>query len=72
MLETYPERGNLTVILLPLAKEVLSSYGNIPIKVAQLTKECEVYKEKFGFLAFDLTLLKDDDLWYLRQLELKD
>ena len=34
MLETYPDRGNLTVKLLPLAKEVLSSYGNVPIKVA--------------------------------------
>ena len=40
MLETYPDRGNLTVKLLPLAKEVLSSYGNVPIKVAQLCKEC--------------------------------
>ena len=40
MLETYPGRNRLTVVLLPLAKEVLSGYGNIPIKVNELAKYC--------------------------------
>ena len=57
MLETYPDRKNLTVVLLPLAKEVLSHYGNIPIKVNELEKCCEAYKEKYSIGGFDLSML---------------
>ena len=66
MLATYPTRHELTVILLPLAKEVLSSFGNIPIDVNSLEKECEQYQKMFGLKTFDLSLLKGDSLWYLR------
>ena len=66
MLEKYPNKGNLNVVLLPLAKEVLSHYGNIPLKVKDLEKQCQAYKEKYGFKGFNLSHLKNDDLWYLR------
>ena len=72
MLAKYPGRSELTVVILPLAKEVFASFGNIPIKTAELAKECEAYRRKFGFKKFDLSLLKNDDLWYIRQLELAD
>ena len=72
MLETYSERNKLTVVLLPLAKEVLSSYGNIPLKVNDLAKVCEQFKEQFGLKHFDLSMLESDNLWYIHQLELDD
>ena len=55
MLANYPERHELTVVLLPFAKEVMIHYGNIPVDISSLKKECEVYQKKFSFKAFDLS-----------------
>ena len=72
MLATHPNKNKLTIVLLPLAKEALLGYGNIPISVKELAKFCEKLKDKFGFHQFDLSLLNHDDLWYIRQLDLED
>ena len=60
------------MILLPLAKEILYGYDNIPLKIDDLVTFCEGLKAKYGFKEFDLSLLKGDDLWYIHQLELTD
>lgn len=55
------------MVLLPLAKEVMSSYGNVPIHVVDLREECQQkVVQLHGFKAVDYTLLNDDNLWYLR------
>ena len=59
------------MVLLPLAKEVMSGYGNLPVLVSTLKAECqESVILKHGFKSVDYSLLNDDNLWYLRQLEL--
>lgn len=58
---------------MPLAKEVMSSYGNVPVHVDELREECQQRViETYGFKAVDYSLLNNDNLWYLRQLELSN
>jgi hypothetical protein len=60
----------LTVILIPLAKEVLTSFGNVPVLVEDLKRECqEKVVGTFGFKKVDYSQLNDDNLWYIRQME---
>ena len=70
MLENHPQKSNLDIVLLPLAKEFLGSFGNVPILVSKLKKE---YKKRVvkecGFNSIDFSMLKGDNLWYLKQLE---
>ena len=55
---------------MPLSKEVFSSFGNIPVHVNDLKRECqEKVIGTFGFKEVDYTLLNDDNLWYIRQME---
>jgi len=58
-------------VVLPLANEVLNSFGNVPIPVKELEKRCEELRKTFGLKSFDLSLLNNDDLWYLRQLDME-
>lgn len=61
------------MVLLPLAKEVLFGYGNLPVLVSDLQTECEAKViGNFGFKAVDYSRLNDDNLWYVRQLELEN
>lgn len=70
MLDTHKQKSQLTVVLIPLAKEVFSSYGNVPVLVESLKRECqEKVVRNFGFKQVDYTLLNDDNLWYLKQME---
>ena len=41
MLDTHPQKANLTVVLLPLAKEVMASYGNVPLLLPELKRQCQ-------------------------------
>ena len=60
-------------MLIPLAKEVFSNYGGVNVPVAKLKQEChEKVIGQFGFKGVDYSLLQEDDLWYVRQLELAD
>ena len=40
MLESHPQRHELTVVLVPLAKEVMMGYDNIPLPVTELAERC--------------------------------
>ena len=55
------------MVLLPIAKEVMASYGNIPVLVDSLMAECE--REvigRFGFKQVDYSRLENDNLWYIK------
>ena len=55
------------MVLIPLAKEVFSSYGSVNVSLAQLKSECqEKVIGQYGFKDVDYSLLKDDDLWYVK------
>ena len=70
MLDTHPQKSKLTVVLVPLATEVLSLYGNIPIPLSQKKVEFEKHMVRdHGFRAIDYSLL-DDGLYYIKQLEI--
>ena len=34
MLDNHPQKADLEIILLPLAKEVFSGYGSVPVTMA--------------------------------------
>ncbi len=55
MLETHPQKAQLNIVLLPLAKEVIWGYENIPLPVKELAEKCNELKESFGFKSFDLS-----------------
>jgi len=58
--------------LIPLAKEVFSSYGNVPMPINQLKQEFqEKVIEGFGFKSIDYSLLNDDNLYFLRDMEVE-
>ena len=72
-LDSHPQKGELTIVLLPLAREVLSSFGNVPLLVHDLKRELAEYavREK-GFKAVNFDHLLDDNLWYLRAIQPTD
>ena len=71
MLNTHPQKRQLNVVFLPLAKEALNSFANIPLPIRVLKEECHAFLiKKLGFKSVDFALLNDDSLWYLRQLEI--
>ena len=73
MLETHPQRNHITIVLLPLAKEVMHRYATIPLKIEELRAFCgRTIIAEFGFKNVDFSYLHGmDDLWYLRQLWLR-
>ena len=70
MLDEHPHKSKLTIVLLPLAKEVLESFANVPILISDLKREYQRKVVSFGFKSINFSLLNDDNLWYIRQLEL--
>ena len=50
MLQTHPQKEKLKIVVLPLAKEVMSNnFGSVPKFLPDLKKELEEMREKFGF-----------------------
>ena len=73
VLATHPQKSRLTVRLVPWAKEVLFGYGNVPVLLGDLKAEMtEKVVRQFGFKDIDFSALEDDNLWYIRSLELRD
>ena len=69
MLAMHPQRPFLNIVLLPLAKEALCSFGAMPVLINDLKREMlEIVIKQFGFKSIDFTLLQDDNLYYIGQL----
>ena len=59
-------------MLLPLSLEFLFSYENVSVPLSQLRQEFqEKVIEGFGFKSIDYSLLNNDGLYFLRQLEIE-
>ena len=70
-LDSHPQKSSLKIVLLPLAAEFVFSYENIPPPMSQLKQEFEEKViEGFGFKSIDYSLLNNDNLYFLRQLEI--
>ena len=73
MLDTHPQKAKLNVVLLPLARDALNTYSSVPQLVNHLKLHAEeMIKTKFAFKSVDYSFLNDDNLYYVKQLELTE